>query len=123
MNLDDIKKALLDGGVVGAGGAGFPTYAKLSDQAETIILNAAECEPFITSDHRGMLEDAQNIIDGMKLIMEYIGLDEAYVGIEANKPDAIKKLKKGKLLNRAFSALVSDETYDKILEEFLGKQD
>ena len=49
MNLGDIKKALLDGGVVGAGGAGFPTYAKLSDQAETIILNAAECEPLIKS--------------------------------------------------------------------------
>ena len=47
MNLGDIKKALLEGGVVGAGGAGFPTYAKLSDQAETVILNAAECEPLI----------------------------------------------------------------------------
>lgn len=54
----------------------------------------AECEPFITSDHRTMLEDTQDIIDGMKLIMDYIGLVKGNIGIEENKPDANEKLDK-----------------------------
>ena len=97
-DLPSFVKAIRESGLVGLGGASFPTHIKYNprniDDVHTLILNAAECEPFITSDHRGMLEDAQNIIDGMKLIMEYIGLDEAYVGIEANKPDAIALLDK-----------------------------
>ncbi|MDO5303500.1 MAG: electron transport complex subunit RsxC [Clostridia bacterium] len=97
--VDDLAgfvKAIKDSGLVGLGGASFPTHIKYNprnlDEVHTLILNAAECEPFITSDHRTMLEDAQDIIDGMKLIMKYLNLDEAYVGIEANKPDAIAKL-------------------------------
>ena len=97
--VDDLAgfvKAVRDSGLVGLGGASFPTHIKYNprnlDDVHTLILNAAECEPFITSDHRTMLEDAQDIIDGMKLIMKYLNLDEAYVGIEANKPDAIAKL-------------------------------
>ena len=97
--VDDLAgfvKAIRDSGLVGLGGASFPTHIKYNprnlDDVHTLILNAAECEPFITSDHRTMLEDAQDIIEGMKLIMKYLNLDEAYVGIEANKPDAIAKL-------------------------------
>ena len=82
-------------GLVGLGGASFPTHIKYNpkniDDVHTLIVNGAECEPFITSDHRAMLEDTQDIIDGMKLIMEYVGLDEGYIGIEENKPDAIAK--------------------------------
>ncbi len=89
-------KAVRDSGLVGLGGASFPTHIKYNpkniDEVHTLIVNGAECEPFITSDHRTMLEDTQDIIDGMKLIMEYIGLDEGYIGIEENKPDAIEKL-------------------------------
>ena len=95
-DLAGFVKAVRDSGLVGLGGASFPTHIKYNprnlDDVHTLILNAAECEPFITSDHRTMLEDAQDIIDGMKLIMKYLNLDEAYVGIEANKPDAIAKL-------------------------------
>lgn len=91
-------KAVRESGLVGLGGASFPTHIKYNpkniDEVHTLIVNGAECEPFITSDHRTMLEDTQDIIDGMKLIMEYIGLDEAYIGIEENKPDAIEKLDK-----------------------------
>ena len=97
--VDDLAgfvKAIRDSGLVGLGGASFPTHIKYNprnlDDVHTLILNAAECEPFITSDHRTMLEDSQDIIEGMKLIMKYLNLDEAYVGIEANKPDAIAKL-------------------------------
>lgn len=95
-DLAGFVKAVRDSGLVGLGGASFPTHIKYNpknlDEVHTLIVNGAECEPFITSDHRVMLEDTQDIIDGMKLIMEYIGLDEAYIGIEANKPDAIAKL-------------------------------
>ncbi len=91
-------KAIRESGLVGLGGASFPTHIKYDpkniDDVHTLIVNGAECEPFITSDHRGMLEDTQDIIDGMKLIMKYIGLDTAYIGIEANKPDAIEKFDK-----------------------------
>ncbi|MGN0659360.1 MAG: electron transport complex subunit RsxC [Emergencia sp.] len=95
-DLASFVKAVRESGLVGLGGASFPTHIKYNpkniDDVHTLIVNGAECEPFITSDHRGMLEDTQDIIDGMKLIMKYIGLDEAYIGIEENKPDAIAKL-------------------------------
>ena len=75
--VDDLAgfvKAIKDSGLVGLGGASFPTHIKYNprnlDEVHTLILNAAECEPFITSDHRTMLEDAQDIIDGMKLMLE-----------------------------------------------------
>ncbi|MEE0514700.1 MAG: RnfABCDGE type electron transport complex subunit C, partial [Emergencia sp.] len=95
-DLQSFVKAVRESGLVGLGGASFPTHIKYNpkniDEVHTLIVNGAECEPFITSDHRTMLEDTQDIIDGMKLIMEYIGLDEGYIGIEENKPDAIEKL-------------------------------
>ena len=95
-NLEEFVKAVRASGLVGLGGASFPTHIKYNpkniDDVHTLIVNAAECEPFITSDHRTMLEDTQDIIDGMKMIMDYIGLDEGYIGIERNKPDAIAKL-------------------------------
>lgn len=97
--VDDLAgfvKAVRESGLVGLGGASFPTHIKYNprnlDDVHTLILNGAECEPFITSDHRTMLEDTQDIIDGMKLIMKHLNLDEAYIGIEENKPDAIAKL-------------------------------
>ena len=97
-DLAGFVKAVRESGLVGLGGASFPTHIKYNpkniDDVHTLIVNGAECEPFITSDHRGMLEDTQDIIDGMKLIVRYIGLDEAYIGIEANKPDAIAKFDK-----------------------------
>lgn len=95
-DLPSFVKAVRESGLVGLGGASFPTHIKYNpkniDDVHTLIVNGAECEPFITSDHRGMLEDTQDIIDGMKLIMKYVGLDEGYIGIEENKPDAIAKL-------------------------------
>lgn len=95
-DLAGFVKAVRDSGLVGLGGASFPTHIKYNpkniDEVDTLIINAAECEPFITSDHRCMLEDTQNIIDGMALVMKHLGLKEGYIGIEANKPDAIAKL-------------------------------
>ena len=97
-DLAGFVQAVRDSGLVGLGGASFPTHIKYNpqniDEVDTLIVNGAECEPFITSDHRTMLEDTQDIIDGMKLIMKYINLKEGYIGIENNKQDAIDKLNK-----------------------------
>lgn len=91
--LDRIKSA----GIVGMGGAGFPTSVKLSPPKEknidTIILNGAECEPFLTSDHRLMLEEPSGIVEGLKIICSlFDNKVKASIGIEENKKDAIKKL-------------------------------
>ncbi len=97
-NLEEFVQVIKESGLVGLGGASFPTWIKFNpkniDEVDTLIVNAAECEPFITSDHRQMLEDPQDIIDGMALVMKHLGLKEAYIGIEANKPDAIELLDK-----------------------------
>lgn len=94
----EFVEAVRKSGIVGMGGASFPTSVKYDpkniDEVHTLIVNGAECEPFITSDHRTMLEDTEDIVEGMKLIMKYIGLDEAYIAIESNKPDAIAKFDK-----------------------------
>ena len=77
----------------GAGGAGFPTYAKLDERAETIILNCAECEPYLTADYRRMLENPEELIGGMKIILQIFDKAKGVFGIENNKPDCIEKLK------------------------------
>lgn len=88
--------AIHQGGIVGVGGAGFPTHAKLSPPPEakidTLILNGAECEPYITADHRQMLEHAAEIVEGARIIMTVLGVSRCHIGIEANKPDAIKTM-------------------------------
>lgn len=97
-NREEFINAVHKSGAVGLGGAAFPTYVKLSpknlDEVDTLIVNGAECEPFITSDHRLMLENTQSIIDGAVAIMKYLELKKAYIGVEENKPDAIEMLKK-----------------------------
>ena len=92
--IDIIKEA----GVVGMGGATFPTHVKLSvpDNAkiEYVIINGAECEPYLTSDYRAMLETSHEIINGLKILMHIFGLNDGYIGIEDNKADAIANMKK-----------------------------
>ncbi len=86
-----------EAGIVGMGGAAFPTYVKLSPppdkKIEHIIINGAECEPYLTSDHRVMLETPEEVITGLKIIMKVFGLKKGYIGIEENKQDAIKVMK------------------------------
>lgn len=96
-NLQEFVAAVRKSGLVGLGGASFPTHIKYNpkniDEVDTLIVNGAECEPFITSDHRLMLEDTQDIIDGINLVMKHLNLSKGYIGVEGNKPDAIEKLK------------------------------
>ena len=93
---NDIKKRIADSGIVGMGGAAFPTSVKLSPppdkKIDTLILNGAECEPYLTADHRVMLEDAERVITGAKLLAKALNVNKVYIGIENNKPDAVEKL-------------------------------
>lgn len=88
--------ALSKSGIVGLGGAGFPTHVKLSVKdlslIDEIIINAAECEPYITSDTRTMLDDADKIKEGVELFKKYLLAKKIIIGIEKNKPEAIKKM-------------------------------
>ena len=92
-DMESFVAATRASGLVGLGGASFPTHIKFNpknkDEVKTFIVNGAECEPFITSDHRTMLEDAQNVIDGALEIMKWLETAMGYIGIEQNKPDAI----------------------------------
>lgn len=91
--IEKIKAA----GIVGMGGATFPTHVKLSvppgKKAEALIINGVECEPYLTSDHRTMLEHGEELMVGVTILMKAIGVQNAFVGIENNKPDAIAHLK------------------------------
>lgn len=93
---EEIKNIIKEAGIVGMGGAGFPTHVKLSPPPEkkidTIILNGAECEPYLTADHRLMLENPEDIIYGLKAMMKVLNVEKAYIGIEDNKPDAIQSM-------------------------------
>lgn len=97
-DLAEFVKAVRESGLVGLGGASFPTHIKFNpkniDDVHALVVNAAECEPFITSDHRLMLETPDVLLDGCLLIMKYIGLDKGYIAIEENKMDAIQLLDK-----------------------------
>ena len=84
-----------EGGIVGMGGATFPTHVKLSGgigKVDTVIVNAGECEPYITSDDRLCREQPEKLISGLKLIMKIFGLSEGHIGIEDNKPEAVSAL-------------------------------
>lgn len=88
--------AVKEAGIVGLGGAGFPTHVKLSpkepDKIDTIIINGAECEPYITADYRCMMEIPEQLISGLKLILTLFPKAKGVIGIEDNKPDAIAKM-------------------------------
>lgn len=85
--------AVRESGSCGLGGAGFPTHIKLNPETpiDTLIINAAECEPYITADYREMMENSEDIIGGINLVKSQLGIKNAKLAIEANKPEAIKK--------------------------------
>jgi electron transport complex protein RnfC len=94
---DEMRKRIAEAGICGMGGAGFPTHVKLSPPKDkpidTVILNGVECEPYLTADYRLMLEKPDEILAGLKLIMQIVGAKKGIIGIEANKPDCIKLLR------------------------------
>ncbi len=94
----EIVKRIAEMGLVGMGGATFPCHVKLSipegKKCEALIINGVECEPYLTSDHRLMLEHGDEILIGVKILMTALGVEKAYIGIENNKKDAIESLSK-----------------------------
>lgn len=94
----EIVNIIRDSGIVGLGGATFPTQVKLSPPPEkkidAVILNGAECEPFLTADHRVMVEMAEEVVLGLRAILKALNVEKGYIGIEDNKPDAIEAIKK-----------------------------
>ncbi len=98
LNQETIITLLKEMGIVGMGGASFPTHVKYSPpkdkKIDVLIINGAECEPYITADHRLMLEYTSDIISGIKVAMKALNVEKAYIGIEDNKQDAIDTLKR-----------------------------
>ncbi|MCK9305481.1 MAG: electron transport complex subunit RsxC [Bacteroidales bacterium] len=94
---EQILKRIAECGVIGLGGAAFPTHIKLSPppgkKADILIINGAECEPYLTSDYRLMLERGEEVLTGARIMMKALGVDKAVVGIEENKPLAVERLK------------------------------
>jgi len=93
---EELKAKIQEAGIVGMGGATFPTHVKLSPPVEkpidTVIVNGVECEPFLTADHRLMLEAPEEILGGLQILMRVLGVSRGVIGIERNKPDAIERM-------------------------------
>ncbi|WKY46408.1 electron transport complex subunit RsxC [Eubacteriaceae bacterium ES3] len=98
MEPDAIKKMILEAGIVGLGGATFPTHVKLAippdKHVDCIVLNGAECEPYLTADHHLMLSKPEKVVMGLKIAMKAVGVTKGYIGVEDNKNDAIEALVK-----------------------------
>ncbi|MGB9612603.1 MAG: RnfABCDGE type electron transport complex subunit C, partial [Candidatus Margulisiibacteriota bacterium] len=114
---DQIRKIVREAGIVGMGGATFPTQVKITPpqdkKIDTIIINGCECEPYITADHRVMLEKAEDVIYGALAIAKATGAQRIIFGIENNKPDAIEKIKleTNKFNSRQFSVVALKTKY------------
>ena len=96
LSAEELMAIIREGGIVGMGGATFPTHVKLSSavgKVDTIIVNAGECEPYIVADDRLCREYPKELISGLKVIMKILGLNEAHIGIEDNKPEAARALR------------------------------
>ncbi len=97
MTSEDIVNTVKEAGIVGMGGAGFPTFIKLSpkepEKIDYVIANCAECEPYLTSDYRRMLEEPEKVVGGLKIILSLFKNAHGILAVEDNKPDCIKKLK------------------------------
>nr|WP_320023886.1 electron transport complex subunit RsxC [uncultured Acetobacterium sp.] len=98
LSADEVRKIIREAGIVGMGGATFPTHVKMAPPADkkidVFILNAAECEPYLTADHRMMLEEGDRIVTGVKIMMKTLGVTKGIVGIEDNKKDSIEAMTK-----------------------------
>ena len=97
-NHPEFVKAIRASGLVGLGGAGFPTHIKMNpknlSEVDTLVVNAAECEPYITSDYRTIIERPQDILDGIAAIKKYVGITQVKIAVENNKPQAIEMLRR-----------------------------
>lgn len=120
-----LKEKIKNAGIVGLGGAAFPTAVKLSPPKEkpidTVIINGAECEPYLTADYRLMMERPFEVIEGLKILMKVLGVNKGFVGIENNKPDAIERMKKAAAGDRNIEVCALEVKYPQGAEKMLIK--
>ena len=121
----EVVQAVQRGGVVGLGGAAFPTHVKLAPPKDsavhTLIINGAECEPYLTSDHRTMVEYAPRVLFGIRVMMRSLGVTKCVVGIERNKPDAIEAMRAAVPADLAVEILPLTVKYPQGAEKMLIK--
>lgn len=122
---EELKEKIKNAGIVGLGGAAFPTAVKLSPPKEkpidTVIINGAECEPYLTADYRLMIERPRDVIEGLKVLMRVLGVRKGFVGIENNKPDAIAKMKEAAAGERDIEICALEVKYPQGAEKMLIK--
>lgn len=127
---EEIKQIIREAGNVGLGGAGFPTHVKLYPPEDkpisTVIVNGAECEPFLTADHRVMLEDPASVIFGLKAVMKALGVHLGFIAVEDNKPDAIEALQQALDTNtirvKTLQTKYPQGSEKQLIDAILGKQ-
>lgn len=122
---DELKEKIKEAGIVGMGGATFPSHVKLSPPKEkpidAVIINGAECEPYLTADHRMMLESPSEVVEGLKIVMKVLGVEKGYIGIESNKPDAVETMKKAVANERNIEVWTLQVKYPQGAEKMLIK--
>jgi electron transport complex protein RnfC len=120
---EEIRTIAREAGLVGMGGAAFPTHVKLTPPkdkpVDTVIINAVECEPFLTCDHRTMLERPADLVAGLKLFMKAVGAKKGIIGIEANKMDAVDVMRSAVSSEPDLSVEVMDVKYPEGAEKML----
>ena len=120
-----IREAVREAGIVGMGGAGFPTSVKLTPPKgraiDTVLLNGCECEPYLTADHRVMAEEPEKAVWGLKALMKAVGAQNGIIGIEDNKPDAAEAVKKAASADGSIKIAVLETKYPQGAEKMLIK--
>ncbi|MDX1357637.1 MAG: electron transport complex subunit RsxC [Clostridia bacterium] len=120
---EDFLKAVRDSGLVGLGGAGFPAHVKLNPPKDKpidyLLINAAECEPYITSDYRETIENSWNIVSGINIVMDFLNIENVIIGVEDNKPTTIKILNDIAATDRKITAVSLKSIYPQGAEKML----
>ena len=123
MSAEELKECIKEAGLTGMGGGAFPTYVNINtkEPVDSLILNGAECEPYLTCDHRVMVERVDELVGGAEILMRCIGATKCYIGIETNKPDAIEALSKKTKGKEGFEVVPLDVKYPQGYKSYLIK--
>lgn len=125
MSPEDIRKAVREAGMLGQGGAEFPTHVKLSIpqgcKVDALVVNGGECEPYLTADHRLMLERAEKVVHGASILMRSIGASRALIGVEDNKMDAVMALNSAALSYQGIEVVACKASYPQGYEKSMIK--
>ena len=118
---EDFLHAIRESGLVGMGGASFPTHVKLAPKqtVDTLCINAAECEPYITSDNRQMVEHPEEVIDGIQQVLHWLNIPHCIIGVESNKPEAIQILTEKAASDNRIQVVTLPSTYPQGAEKVL----